>query len=72
MNNTVDEKVDEKYEKSHSVDPTLFSLQHGIHTLDSTVVILDWDDTLLPSSWITQSGYRLDSVLDLDDTVGLA
>lgn len=35
---------------------------------NATVVILDWDDTLLPSSWITQAGHRLDTPLEIDET----
>lgn len=33
----------------------------------TTVIILDWDDTLLPSSWVTQCGHRLDEPLMLDE-----
>ena len=31
------------------------------------MLIFDWDDTLLPSSWITESNHRLDQELQVDD-----
>lgn len=32
-------------------------------TYENTVIIFDWDDTLLSSSWLAGKGYRLDSPL---------
>lgn len=40
------------------------SLHHTHHT--RTVIIFDWDDTLLASSYLSAKGYRLDSSIDCD------
>jgi len=32
----------------------------GCFSPDETIMIFDWDDTLLPSTWLTQHGLRLD------------
>jgi len=35
---------------------------------DETIFIFDWDDTLLPSTWVQQQGLRLDDASELTDT----
>jgi len=30
-------------------------------TMDETILIFDWDDTVLPSSWVQENGLRLDA-----------
>eukprot|EP00929_Paragymnodinium_shiwhaense_P057675 TRINITY_DN2887_c0_g1_i3.p1 TRINITY_DN2887_c0_g1~~TRINITY_DN2887_c0_g1_i3.p1 ORF type:complete len:271 (+),score=68.58 TRINITY_DN2887_c0_g1_i3:304-1116(+) len=37
-------------------------------TFDETVIIFDWDDTVLPSSWVQEQGLRLDGESQLTPT----
>lgn len=36
-------------------------MEDAVFTFDETCIIFDWDDTILPSSWLAQNGLRLDS-----------
>lgn len=37
-------------------------------TVEETVLIFDWDDTVLPSSWVQEQGLRLDGDLQLTES----
>lgn len=41
--------------------PAPVTCQQGEHSFDETLFIFDWDDTILPSSWLQESGLRLDA-----------
>jgi len=49
----MDEETDSEEEFAHHFNP------------DETVMIFDWDDTMLPSSWVQENGLRLDNEVPL-------
>lgn len=49
---------------STALAPTL-----SMNAKNDTVIIFDWDDTLLASSFLSGKGYRLDTVMESDEEV---
>jgi len=50
-------------------EDALFFDDHETVEENNTVIILDWDDTILPSSFLAQRGYRLDNNIPLSEDV---
>lgn len=60
----IDSDTDSETEPEGEQDPDARqrrSAVGGALTAESTILIFDWDDTLLPSTWIRDQGLRLDS-----------
>eukprot|EP00745_Piridium_sociabile_P006159 TRINITY_DN13999_c0_g1_i2.p1 TRINITY_DN13999_c0_g1~~TRINITY_DN13999_c0_g1_i2.p1 ORF type:complete len:284 (+),score=22.54 TRINITY_DN13999_c0_g1_i2:134-985(+) len=52
---------------SSSSDPHHLPLSTSDFTAAETLLIFDWDDTILPSTWLSRAGLRLDTVINIPE-----